>query len=180
MELPKVEIKKILYPTDLSEKARYAFAYAIALAQLHDAELVILHVLEEQEKLDASLAGYLGYQQWETIKDDLAADAWTTLSGKRTHAANAAVGEALKQFHQNTVREMEFTESGRVDIALETGIAADVILEQADKQGCDLIVMGTYGERSFIEVVSGVGKTAARVVRRSRVPVLVVRLPGRA
>ncbi len=35
MTLPKVEVKKILYATDLSENARYAFAYAVSLADLY-------------------------------------------------------------------------------------------------------------------------------------------------
>ena len=34
MILPKVEVNKILYATDLSENARYAFAYAVSLADL--------------------------------------------------------------------------------------------------------------------------------------------------
>jgi len=32
MQLPKIEVKKILYATDLSDNARYAFAYALSLA----------------------------------------------------------------------------------------------------------------------------------------------------
>ena len=34
MDIPKVEVKKILYATDLSENARHAFAYAVSLANL--------------------------------------------------------------------------------------------------------------------------------------------------
>jgi len=179
MKLPKVEIKKILYPTDLSENARYAFAYAVALAQLNGAELVILHVLNDHGDLESRVAGYIDFQQWDAIKEQMAADAWTTLSGKRKTVANAAVGEALMQFHKNTVREMDYPENGPVEIVMEPGDAAEVIIEQAGVHGCDLIVMGTYGQRSLIEVMSGVGRTAARVVRRSTVPVMVVRLPDR-
>lgn len=39
MILPKVQIKKILYATDLSEGAIHAFAYAVNLASMYDATL---------------------------------------------------------------------------------------------------------------------------------------------
>jgi len=41
------QIKKILYATDLSENARYAFAYAASLANQYGAGVTILHVLED-------------------------------------------------------------------------------------------------------------------------------------
>ena len=41
--IPK--INKILYATDLSENSAYAFRYAINSAIAHDAQIVILHVL---------------------------------------------------------------------------------------------------------------------------------------
>ena len=47
MDLPDVQIKKILYATDLSESAVYAFAHAVSLATLYGAGITILHVLAE-------------------------------------------------------------------------------------------------------------------------------------
>ena len=44
MLVPKVEIQKILYATDLSENARHAFGYAVSLANMYEAQLVILYV----------------------------------------------------------------------------------------------------------------------------------------
>ena len=35
MNLPNVQIKKILYATDLSENAVHAFAYAVSLADIY-------------------------------------------------------------------------------------------------------------------------------------------------
>jgi nucleotide-binding universal stress UspA family protein len=42
MILPKVDIKRILYATDLSESARHAFAYAVSLANLYGASITLL------------------------------------------------------------------------------------------------------------------------------------------
>jgi nucleotide-binding universal stress UspA family protein len=60
-------------------------------------------------------------------------------------------------------------------VVVKTGEAVNRILEQAQQTGCDLIVMGTHGQGKFAEAL--MGSTARRVVRRSRTPVLVVRLP---
>lgn len=39
MKLPEINVKKILYAKDLSENARYAFAYAVSLANFYGAGL---------------------------------------------------------------------------------------------------------------------------------------------
>ena len=69
MELPKVEVKKILYATDLSENARYAFAYAVSLADLYNASITFIHVMSEiPDILDKSVIGYISEERWEEIK----------------------------------------------------------------------------------------------------------------
>lgn len=47
MILPNIKIKKILYATDLSGTAVYAFSYAVSLADMYGAGILILHVLAE-------------------------------------------------------------------------------------------------------------------------------------
>src|ERR1700685_3514197 len=53
------------------------------------------------------------------------------------------------------------------------GLVADVIISQAKKQRADLIVLGTHGRRGVTRLV--MGSDAEGVVRRSPVPVLLVR-----
>jgi nucleotide-binding universal stress UspA family protein len=68
MILPKVDIKRILYATDLSENARHAFAYAVSLANLYGASITLLHVLSEvPESLDRGVLGYISADRWEEI-----------------------------------------------------------------------------------------------------------------
>ena len=67
MQLPKIEVKKILYATDLSENARYAFAYALSLANLYHSKLLILHVLPEDRDLDDLVSSYVDSDQWKKI-----------------------------------------------------------------------------------------------------------------
>jgi nucleotide-binding universal stress UspA family protein len=40
------QIKNILYATDLSENARYAYNYAASMGQQYGARITILHVIE--------------------------------------------------------------------------------------------------------------------------------------
>jgi nucleotide-binding universal stress UspA family protein len=51
------------------------------------------------------------------------------------------------------------------------------ILKAADKERADVIVIGTNGRTGLDEML--MGSTAERVVRKSPVPVLTVRLPGK-
>ena len=55
------------------------------------------------------------------------------------------------------------------------GNPVDQIVEQAEERNCDLIVMGSHGHGNLTEAM--LGSTARRVLRKSRIPVLVVRLP---
>lgn len=60
---------------------------------------------------------------------------------------------------------------------LVQGDAALEIVEIAAKNGCDLIVIGTHGRTGLAHLV--MGSVAEHVVRRARVPVLVVPMPRR-
>ena len=69
MNFPKVDVKKILYATDLSENARYAYAYALSLADLYQAAITIIHILPEiPDLLDKQVIGYIDADRWEEIR----------------------------------------------------------------------------------------------------------------
>ena len=94
MDLPKVVVKKILYATDLSENARYAFAYAVSLADLYKASVTMIHVLPEvSAMLDQSVIGYISEDRWQEIKSEQMDEAKEALIGKKR--AHLAIKEAL-------------------------------------------------------------------------------------
>ena len=67
--IPKIE--KILYATDLSENSAYAFRYAINSAKKHDADIIILHVLDEIPPFARALVdSQLGEEQRKEIFDE--------------------------------------------------------------------------------------------------------------
>lgn len=171
MTIQTVEIKKILYATDLSKNAHYAFSYAVSLGDHYSASIVLLHVLPETPSLmDSRVIGYIDASRWEKIKQQHFNEAKEALIGKRND--HAAVMEVLSQFHKDTKKDTDSTED---EIMVETGNTVDIILKQAKEKDCDLIVMGTHGHGRLTDAM--MGSTARRVSRRSRIPVLTVRLP---
>ena len=174
MKLPKVEVKKILYATDLSESARYAFAYAVSLADLYNAAIIFIHVLPEvPDLLDKSVIGYISEERWEEIKSQNVNEAREALIGKRRD--HLVIRDALHQFSENVKESQEGNGFVTDDIIVERGNPVEQILKQAQEKNCDLIVMGTHGQGTLADAM--MGSTARRVLRRSTKPVLVVRLP---
>ena len=174
MILPNVEVKKILYATDLSENARFAFAYAVSLADLYHAGITMIHVLPEVPGIiDKNVIGYISADQWEKIKSQNVDEAKEALIGKRRD--HLAVRDALHQFSENVKHGHESKGFVTDDIIVERGNPVEIILKQAAEKNCDLIVMGTHGQGKLADAM--MGSTARRVLRRSKKPVLVVRLP---
>ena len=174
MTLPKVDVKKILYATDLSENARYAFAYAVSLADLYGAKIALLHVLPEvSELMDKHVIGYIDPKKWEEIKGQHFNEAREALIGKRKE--HLAIKDVLHQFSEKVKEGQEGEGFITDDIIVQRGNPVEEILKSAEETNCDLIVMGTHGHGTLEDVM--LGSTARRVIRRSKVPVLVVRLP---
>ena len=174
MKLQKIEIKKILYTTDLSESALHAFAYAASLANLSGATITMLHVLPDKQDKELSIvAPYVTESQWDEIKQRNYQRAREALIGKKRD--NVAITEVLHTFSDNVKSESDNQPFVTDEILVERGNPIEQILETADKRNCDLIVMGSHGHGVIEEAL--LGSTARRVVRRSKKPVLVVHLP---
>jgi nucleotide-binding universal stress UspA family protein len=83
--------------------------------------------------------------------------------------------EVLGQFCEDVKSSHADQDFVADEILVIRGNPVDEILAQAEKRNCDLIVMGTQGHGILEDAL--IGSTARRVIRRSKKPVLVVRLP---
>lgn len=175
MELPSVNIKKILYTTDLSESARFAFAYAASLASKYGSEITILHVLMEDPQMEMGILGYIGEERWQKIKDQNLQEARQALIGKKRD--NVAIRYGLEHFAENMAANLENEPAKPLtdEVLIRHGDPVEQILEVSTERNVDLIVMGTHGHGIIADAV--MGSTARRVVRRSKIPVLMIRLP---
>ena len=172
MEQPKVNIKKILYATDLSENARVAFAYAVSLSNLYGAQLVMLHVLPEDPKLDEQVKGYVDAEMWQDIKNKHVDDARSALIGKRR--GPQVVQEVLDHFRQDAGRQSEKADTQADEIVVESGDPVEIIVSAAEEKNCDLIIMGRHGYGALKDAL--MGGVARGVLQQSAKPVLLVRL----
>ncbi len=174
MDIPNVNIKKILYATDLSENARYAFAYARSMANAYDAELVILHVISEVPNMDEKIIGYIGSDQWDDIKKRNLQEIRESLVGKKRD--KVAIREVLDQFYENQIGQFSNTAGKSDEIVVVRGNPVHEIINQAKSRNCDIIVLGSHGHSALTDAV--MGSTSRRVLKGSNIPVLIVRLPG--
>lgn len=148
------KIENILFPTDFSECAEHALKYAIIFAQQNSAKLHLLHVVEKY--VDVPLFVRLH----------------TPASVSEEAIHNAMEDEARKQLSEIAERvgpDIETT------ISVPVGIAHQEIIEFAEQQKIDMIVIGTHGRTGLSHVL--VGSVVERVVRLASCPVLTVRHP---
>ena len=163
MKIP--EIKRILYTTDLSENARYAFSYAVSLANQYDAKITVLHVLEELSPTALWMVGdIIGEKRWSALKTD------------KEGAVIASLRLRLQGFCEEVANDVPDCPFVVEKTMVKTGHPVDRIIDLADTGGFDVIVMGSRGLGMLGDVM--LGSTSRRVLRRCSIPVMVVRLPG--
>ena len=172
MKLPNIQIKKILYATDLSETAVYAFSYAVSLANMYGAGITILHVLVEFPG-EQFITNMITANTWKAIKEQHYSEARDRLIGKKRD--HIAIKEVLQAFSEEVKADEEDQTFVTDEILIKDGAPAEIIVQTAIEQNCDLVVMGTHGHGAIADVL--IGSTAKWVIRQSPIPVLVIRLP---
>jgi universal stress protein A len=144
-----MQFRHILAPTDFSEYSKQAIASALEWAKKFGAKLSILHVIELPPY---PVEGYVPPNLSATFLDDL----------ERQAAADLA----------QVVPEAEAT---NIAVARVTavGTPSRKIIETAEAEQVDLIVMATAGRTGLSHLV--MGSIAERVVRTASCPVLTIR-----
>lgn len=148
------EFRHILYATDFSSASQPALHYALALAQESNAQVTMLHVIEEPS-VDLN-------EEWPD--------------------ADLAPGRQLHRAHYASARErlMQMLPSGadlwcRPELLVEAGPPADMILQTAEERQADLIVMGARPSRMPHVSAHATWHTVHRVISHAHCPVLTVR-----
>jgi nucleotide-binding universal stress UspA family protein len=168
------EIKKILFATDLSKNSRHAFNYAVGAADSYGATITILHVMEElSPSTGTHLKSFIGEERWQELQESHEQEARQILIGKKKEGA--MIREALHEFCKEAQKDLAQCEIMTDDIIVARGNVVDEILAETQTRGCDLIVMGYRSRGKLEEAV--MGSTTRRVLRRSSIPVFLVRLP---
>jgi len=140
--------KKILFPTDLSEESKTIANHVKLMAEKFGAEITLIYV--------ANVVHY--YSSLEVPTAGLANFESEIVSTAETQ---------MKTFAENEFKGMN------VKTEVFAGNPAIDIIEYAEKNGNDLIIMGH--SRAGLERVL-LGSVAHRIVKLSRVPVMIVRV----
>jgi nucleotide-binding universal stress UspA family protein len=142
-------LTRILHSTDFSESSANAAEYACFLAEKFAAELHVLYVLEDSMAKLPDLT--LGFPP----------------PGER--------GEPITGGPSAELRTKLGLSAGPSQIVLATrmGALAGQIVEYADDNALDLIVIGTHARHGLVHAI--LGSVAETVVRTARCPVLTVR-----
>ena len=148
---------RILVPVDGSPTSNHGLAEAIRLAKLTQAQLRLIHVVDELSfamPMDA-YAGYAGYSL-------------TVLRENATRLLESAKAQVeAAGLKADTVLYDNFE-----------GSVYELVTKEAAEWPADLIVLGTHGRRGVGRVL--MGSSAENILRYANVPVLLVRAPEAA
>src|SRR4029453_8028489 len=144
------DIKRILVPLDFSTNSRRALDYAAGMARQFDASLHLVHVCEVPSMMTGSMDAYaIAYTDW-----------------------SQRIGE---ESERELVKTASSLKGRKVSTEVLFGNAARAIVEAAETNAADLIVMGTHGHGAVMHLM--MGNVAERVVRTAPCPVMTVREP---
>ncbi len=119
--------KSILVPVDGSERSFKALDFASDLTLKDDSVIYVLHVVPEHVMPD-------GLRQWAAAEHVQAPTGWIYEQAIADYVLDAAVDRATEKGVTTTIHKV-----------IETGDAANRIIEVAERHNSDMIVMGTRG-----------------------------------
>lgn len=141
--------KRIALATDLSHRCDRALDRALLAAKAWQAELTVIHALAPPENMT----------QFGSLRD---LPSW--------RRPTDPVRKARDRIYKDLVRE---DPSINIAVHVETGSPAEVVLEAARKFHAELIVTGVARDELLARMF--LGDTVDRLIRKSTVPILIVR-----
>lgn len=147
-------MKKILVPTDFSKTAQIATDVAIDVAKKANAQLILLHVIEEASGTSFNITGEVKVSGgWEN----------KLFTMKMIERAKKQMTKLYEDVRARGVRAKQ---------ELRVGTAFHGMRDILSEQKVDLVVMGTAGRAQIEEMI--IGTNTEKVVRHSKCPVLTV------
>ena len=162
--IPKIQ--KILYATDLTKNSSYAFYFAADMARKHDAKIVILHCIGT---IPPSVYMEAGFSNAERVLK--------RAQEQEEEEDAAEIKKRVGEFCQKVEAQIGPPCANLVSgVIVRAGYPVEEILNTADGEDCDVIVLGTHGKGLLRQAF--LGSVARSVLERSRKPIFIVPLPS--
>jgi nucleotide-binding universal stress UspA family protein len=142
------EIKKILFPIDFTSHYETLVPWLVTVAEKFDATVYVLYVAQDL----SNFSSFVPHGNIENFQKEVEASARKRMA--------VAVQEHFQAFP-------------KLETRVELGAPAAKILEVADKEKIDLIIMGAHGRKGLDLAIFG--SVAAKVVKNAPCPVLTIR-----
>ena len=146
------QINRVLAPVDLSDQSEQVLNHAVALAESYAAPLDLLHVVEE--------AAYPNVYGLDPLTPSL-----------------PNVQDRAREALETLASEVDLR-TDPVNVHVLAGNAARDIVEFAEDNAADLIVMATHGRTGLDRFL--IGSVAEKVVRRAPCPVFTIKSFGKS
>lgn len=154
-------IRSILYATDLGLYSSYVLQHALALTRAFDAKLHVVHAIEP--------FGLFAESVLQTYLDE---EALQQLRVKGLANVLASIKERVYQGFRDELegsdKDLQLVRS----VNVVQGDPPQVILDEAWRLRVDLLIIGSHSHGAGLK--SSLGRTAARVIQLSEVPVHLV------
>ena len=141
------DIKKILFPVDLSEPIKKVIPYAQLMASRFDADIHLLYVVRGLELFTSPYFPLSQNMDFEEIT-------------------------SLAQTQIYDFRDQHFKDFQKTRANVLIGHPAEEILNYIMSERIELVIMGTHGRKGLNKAIFG--SVAERVVKTATVPVMVV------
>lgn len=143
-----MDVKKILWPTDFSNISEKALPHVQSLTNQYNAEIHVLYVIEDIAHHD----GWYGAFEEKRVQE---------LMAHANKTANTRLGQICEKYLDGCPLYIKH---------IAVGDAAKEILNLADKEKVDMVVMASHGEQGNFRF----GSVAEKVLKHSRVPVTII------
>ena len=155
-----MKLTRILAPTDFSKYSGFALEWAAYLAQCMKADLLLLHVLTEEEgKIFEEVIGEGAVVQIPRgIRQNVVEERQKRLTDQYEMVVSREIKAALK-----------------VEQTVKIGVPFLEIVRVAKERDVDLIVLGTHGRTGLSHAL--IGSVAEKVVHHAHCPVLSIKHP---
>ena len=142
-----VEIKRILFPYDLTQNASKILPYVLSMSEKYNSMVYLLHVVQDLNKWGKV---YIPHASMDTFQKE----------------AVEGAEKALDRFCEEQLGSSDFQRR------TVSGDAAMEILKAIETEDIDLVVMGTHGRKGLEHII--MGSVARNVVKKSPVPVMTI------